>query len=317
MASDKEINTKYLKKHYERVGTFHTRYNLFGRHRWIPYNSKVYKEFYEGKRLFPGHREVLRDEVVLDFDTPIRKDRDECIYNLNERLLTNNVAFSLWKTGGKGVHYHILFEELGEMSAGNRSLMKHLLIRHYCWGLIDKARIDFQLCGKHLVRSEGGKHEKTVDSKTLLLANKEFELNKIPDKVWVKYEEHKVKEKEYVENVNPDFEGLPPCIKFILSNDFVSAKDGRKNALFVLANWYKSKGLAYKEIVTLINDWNHYTLHDYLNDIQINATVKSCKGMMGCRGRMNFLSMINKVSLCEGCELVKKKENEDENEERK
>jgi len=61
------------------------------------------------------------------------------------------------------------------------------------------------------------------------------------------------KEFKQIKILNPNYEFFPPCIKTILKG---IKDDGRKRALFLLMNFFKSLGLEHKDIEKRINEWN-------------------------------------------------------------
>ncbi len=61
------------------------------------------------------------------------------------------------------------------------------------------------------------------------------------------------KDYKQVKIPNPTIDLYPPCIKNILKG---VKQDGRKRALFVLINFFKSLGLDNEELETQINEWN-------------------------------------------------------------
>ena len=69
-----------------------------------------------------------------------------------------------------------------------------------------------------------------------------------------KHKNHnKNKDYKQVKIPNPSNEIFPPCIKLILKG---VKQDGRKRALFLLINFFKSLGLDNNELEKRINDWN-------------------------------------------------------------
>ncbi|MFA5173706.1 MAG: hypothetical protein WC438_00830 [Candidatus Pacearchaeota archaeon] len=64
---------------------------------------------------------------------------------------------------------------------------------------------------------------------------------------------NKNKDFQKIQITNPSEDIFPPCIKIILKG---IPQDGRKRALFLLLNFFKSLGMSDREIETKINDWN-------------------------------------------------------------
>jgi len=61
------------------------------------------------------------------------------------------------------------------------------------------------------------------------------------------------KDFKQIQILNPSEEIFPPCIKIILKG---IKQDGRKRALFLLMNFFKSLGIPMNEIEKRINEWN-------------------------------------------------------------
>ncbi len=310
VSKPKYSTTKEYLTHYNKKYTFHTRYkNIKQRHKWLKFQSKEYKAFYEDQNIeAPHHREILPNEVVIDIDTTNKEILSETIKEITRRLQESKINYSLWHTGGKGVHYHTYWKNLDKHTTEDRKTIKELIIKHLCYGLITKARIDMQLCSTHMIRAEHGEHEATHFYKEFLEANNELEPNTIPKGVLNKHTEILEQRRQWKPATKTVNGTTPNCVRFFLSDDFVACKDGRKNAMFALASWFKQQGKTDKETYELLTTWSHYKLHDYIKPGNIAATIQSSKGTMGCRGRHSILKMIGKLDVIKGCAVCEEQE---------
>lgn len=309
---------EYLEFHSKRSGKFHTRYmNIKQPHPWIVYNSKEYKEIYTVQLLQekPHHREVLSTEVVIDVDVDDKKEMNIVTDMITARLCAFETKFSLWETGGKGVHFHTYWKGLDKYTSDDRKILKELILKHLCFGVMQRGRIDTQLCSTHMIRAEHGQHEATRHYKSFLKGHNELEYNEIPEVVIKQFEAFKERMSHWKPCKIVD-KSMPICVQFFLSDDFIAVKDGRKNALFALSSWYKQQGLSNNENIEKLIKFDHYNLHGYLGKHRINAAVRSNKGLMRCSGRHKILQMIGKGDIADKCCEARRKEN-DEREGRK
>lgn len=301
---------KYLQYYHDKYKfEFHTRLNNMGRHKWIRFNSKEYKELYEDHSIIsPNHREVLPCEVVIDVDE--KKHFESHRKELQRILDLKKLNYSLWDSGNNGTHAHLFYEGLDKFTLEDRRVLKELIIKHVCGeDFIKKAKVDLQLCGRHMIRAEYGTHERTHYCKTIVKSNNHLRTNKIPEEVIEKFKVVKERMKNWKPVEKLEFNGgKMKCIQFFLSDDFVACKDGRKNAMFALASYFKGKGDRNEQIYEKLTHWNHYKLHDHLKNGSIMSTIKSTKGTMTCRGFCNVLKMVGKEKdVCKGCYLSVRK----------
>ena len=81
----------------------------------------------------------------------------------------------------------------------------------------------------------------------------EEQVKALPTPSFNKSKTTKDKNFQNVKIPNPSEEILPPCVKLILKG---VPQDGRKRALFILINFFKSLGLDEQELENKINEWN-------------------------------------------------------------
>lgn len=225
------------------------------------------RKIYDGNCNYEyNHRSILDCEVVFDFDDGKYDINLAVAKEVMSKLDEDEISYQAWNTGNKGIHIHILFEDLNK--AKDLSLMKRTILKHYAWG----KNIDYQLSGKHLVRMEFGIHEKKRDSYKSCLSGEgaTIKINRIPIKIWTEYTQavlSQINRKVKVEN--PEIEGI---VKDIISCKIV-LRDGRKNMLWFLIHQLKGKMDQDKVMDTLIS-WYHYQGGTELTDEQIRRQVR-------------------------------------------
>ena len=133
-----------------------------GKSKWIWYNlNKSHIDW--------NLREVLNDEIVIEFDMPknyegdIQHFRDNISYpaiNFTAiNLLRNGFSFEVWDHQGKSPHIHIRNLPISQFEKDKLRQFKKFFVRKYCAEeFLDY--VDFSLCGIHLVALEGTYHWK-------------------------------------------------------------------------------------------------------------------------------------------------------------
>jgi len=103
-------------------------------------------------------RQILKNEVVIDIDDePIEFKTQEVIGLLNHFGL----KYQLWKTGGKGYHFHLFYHE--EFSKLKREYFRKLIIS-YCGADLMKKNDGM------MITIEGAAHRKTGRKKELIVS---------------------------------------------------------------------------------------------------------------------------------------------------
>lgn len=121
---------------------------------------------------------------------------------------------------------------------------------------------------------------------------------KIEEKITEPAFKKRVFEKSY-EKIPP--EKYPPCIKLILNG----LEDGKKRALFILVNYFKSANYSKEEIEQIVNEWNSKNaepLKDSYVKTQIKWNLKSTEYLApNCDNKMYYqdLAVCKKDSICE------------------
>lgn len=104
-------------------------------------------------------REILDDEVVIEFDSEDRNWNWKAIMDTGCNLYEAGYHFEIWDHGGKSPHLHIHDLPISNLSDDKRKTFKKLFIRKYV-DLEFLPKVDFSLTGIHLVAIEYQKHWK-------------------------------------------------------------------------------------------------------------------------------------------------------------
>lgn len=120
-----------------------------------------YEEFNPKWRL----REVLKDEIVIEFDfndfKGLIKDFQDIVSNpgikkTGDNLFKEGFSFSVWSHNGKSPHLHIQNLPIKHLNKEELKLFKEFFIKKFVPIEYHKY-LDFSLCGVHLVRLEHSK----------------------------------------------------------------------------------------------------------------------------------------------------------------
>lgn len=121
-----------------------------GKSTWTPYES-----FNEAYNL----REILNDEIVIEFDHEDRNLTWKAILDTAVKLYEAGLIFQIWEHGGKSPHLHIHNLDIAHLEQSKRALFKKLFIRKYV-DLEFLPYVDFSLTGIHLLAIEYSFHWK-------------------------------------------------------------------------------------------------------------------------------------------------------------
>lgn len=286
----------YLSFYFNTYGPFAVREACGAGYPWVTYGTGQYDVLFSRK--VPKHRIVFPDEIIIELDHPERKWNDYYAELIMKRLRRMKFSYSHFTSGGKSNHIHMFFPQIRRMEVHQRLLFKKLLIFFICAGLMQKAEVDNnmfmktrQMIRMELTEREDGKGQK------LLLGYKNYGENEIPKFIFKEIENQKRIEKERREKWKKEADvkkGTPwpleeKCIKYILSETFAHTRDGRKNALFILASYYLKKGLQPVEAYCKVKRWNDYNLNRYFTDNQIRYQVQRKPYRLGLRTYESFL----------------------------
>lgn len=295
-----KLNRKHLDGLVEVHGDFHCVMDLGD-------NWQLYKQYFEE---IPGdirHREVMPSEVVFDFDVKDIKVRDYWFSRLIDNLKRHHVAYSAWTTGGKGIHVHCFFPQILDYPNDKRTALKTAIIDFFTrWGeqsFSKFAKIDYQLCSRHLVRSEYSLRPETNSYKKLISEWQPLikTPSQIPSQVIDAFNRAKVQ--PYIRQTrtatgihNMKFKS----IEYLMSEDFAGLKEGRKRALTILcSHFYSTEG---DKGIEAILEWNDYKLNGYFTEEKIRTQFNSIKKMVesGKRyGRTSIKNLMNELGVKE------------------
>jgi hypothetical protein len=261
-----------------------------------------------------NHRDIFPNEVVLDFDEEEIETNAHYASKVMVFLKEQKIKHSVWYTAGKGIHIHTFFKDLEKVS--ELKLMKNLLADWMTQSI--PITIDKQLMGRHLVRMEFGHHESKMPERIRKTPigdtfEQHFKKNTIPKHLWQQYEDKilfyalkRLQNKHEGGKVT----GIPYCLKYMLSDDFVKHHDGGKRALFCIASYYRN--LPDAELGSLLVRYNKYVLKEPLSKEQMYSTVQGVrkhKGRhVGCSFRHEVLRAVGAGEAACTCEKQKQQE---------
>lgn len=137
-----ELLTIYLKKQQFRVS--------IGKSKWLPY-----MHFDERYNL----REILRDEIVIEFDSTDLEIVCRAIGETGLNLLRAGYTFEYWEHGGKSPHLHIHNLPISHFDDSKLALFKKIFIRKYV-PIEYLPYVDLSLTNVHLIALEWANHWK-------------------------------------------------------------------------------------------------------------------------------------------------------------
>src|SRR3989338_1329145 len=120
-----------------------------GKTKWVPYES--FNESY-------NQREILKDEIVIEFDS---KDLEAVMKAISQTgiNLLKKYTFEYWDHGGKSPHLHIRDLPIAHLNDNERAIFKKMFIKKYV-PLEYLNYVDFSLTGTHLIALEWANHWK-------------------------------------------------------------------------------------------------------------------------------------------------------------
>jgi hypothetical protein len=127
-----------------------------GKDTWIDY-----KDFDAGYNL----REILKDEIVIEFDIDALEIVVPAISQTGINLNKAGYSFELWEHGGKSPHLHIHNLPLLKMNDSQRAVFKKMFIKKYV-PIEYHPYVDLSLTGIHLIAMENALHWKASLPKT-------------------------------------------------------------------------------------------------------------------------------------------------------
>lgn len=156
--SELEQKRKDLMDYYKTKQSFRV---SIGKSKWINYTK-----FNPAYNL----REILKDEIVVEFDCDDRNLTWTAINLTAVNLYNAGIHFEIWNHEGKSPHLHIHNLPISHLDKDKLRLFKKVFIRNFV-PLEFLKYVDVSLCGVHLVALEYAEHWKKC-YKTKLLLNR-------------------------------------------------------------------------------------------------------------------------------------------------
>lgn len=150
----KTIQTTELEEKRKQLLNFYKTKQPFrvatGKSKWIQYTN-----FNAAYNL----REILDDEIVIEFDNEDRNLTWTAINFTAINLLNAGYSFEIWNHEGKSPHLHIHNLAIPKLEKKHTKKFKEAFVKTYTPKEYHKC-VDFSLCGCHLIALEWAKHWK-------------------------------------------------------------------------------------------------------------------------------------------------------------
>jgi len=169
------IKHHLLAKIYHDLGKQTTNFSL--QHSWLDGADKHFTKRRTFLDLDPAaddwfiqscnHRQILLNEIIVDFDRPIPREtalQDPEIAELLRELIDDEWRFVVYHTGSKGVHVHIYNDRLSTMQRQERETFRLTFLQNF-----NLTGVDLQLKSDNvMIALEHVPHWKTGQMKTVL-----------------------------------------------------------------------------------------------------------------------------------------------------
>ena len=254
----------------------------------------------------PNHREILKQEIVIDVDTDNVEDGVKHADLIEYELRKKHIRFMRYKSGGMGQHFHIWFfpKEMKKLlEKYDTGAVRTSIIRYLCTKkLLHHLQSHICLHNKTLIQIENVKHRKGGTKKLISQWKGANSVPKIISKILDdKYIAIQERRKRLAKLPKP--KGKINCIKFLEGKKvngltFTDYGDGYNRAMFFLTSYY-------------IHQWNYKKLFAYLtkykiaHKVKLNSSIKgmitSNKGHASCPSRQQFFEELGVIKVCENC----------------
>ncbi len=137
------MKTKQILDTYRQKQSFRV---AVGKSKWIDYEPENFNPEY-------NLREILNDEIVIEFDLEDQEVGNDATMLTLFNLVTSGYECEVWGHGGRSPHIHIHNLPISHLEKDQRKLFKKLFIRKHVpiefleW-------VDISLTGIHLLRIE-------------------------------------------------------------------------------------------------------------------------------------------------------------------
>jgi len=146
---------------------------------------KKWEECSEEEKAFANLRELFPNEIILDFEDKNNKE------NITGMLKLDNISnYEIWDSGSRGLHFHIIFNDLIKYEEHLRNRIRFKFITKYGSDITKASE-------STLIARQNSPHFKTMKEKILLLENKDKEINTIPKYLINMVKEDLEKEKSF------------------------------------------------------------------------------------------------------------------------
>jgi len=172
-----------------------------GKSKWIWYD-----EFNPKYNL----REILDNEIVIEFDTDNKRLANWATYLTAVSLVMHKIKFEVWDHKGKCPHIHIRNLPISHLNKEQRKKFKEFFIRKVTPDMFHNI-VDLSLCGIHLVAMEWCEHWKGKYSTKVLLEEFDNEPKFSPQISFCKKCCHDFKDLELKECPNCNSKDLEIC----------------------------------------------------------------------------------------------------------
>jgi len=125
----------------------------------VAYGKSSWKNYEIGDTRTWNLREILNNEIVIEFDTEDKVKALQGIHQTGINLFNAGITFEVWDHGGKSPHLHIRNLPIGHLPKDKLREMKKLFLKEF----VPKEYldcVDFSLCGIHLIALEWTNHWK-------------------------------------------------------------------------------------------------------------------------------------------------------------
>lgn len=262
-----------------------------------------------------NHREICKDEIVIDIDTHSTADAVEHASLVLERIRKNKFVnkFDMWESGGDGLHFHIFFDDLSDKypEKSVRQIVKNVIIKSIIGKRLMKHKSShICLWPKTLIQLEYAKHRKG-GIKRLKYHNYSGE-NNLNHFIKEINTELKIIDERVIRRKNLPRPTNLNCISFLLGrtvNGFTLNKiqDGMYRSAFLLIAYYKRMNKSEEEIIEIMTAWYKNLPEEWrktnksFNLYMLSRMVGPNNGSVGCPYAIELFGELECTGVCKGC----------------
>lgn len=259
-------------------------------------------------------RQILPQEVIWDIDPPKTTDARDQLESAKKqgekitlRMRQDNITWSVWWTGNKGLHIQTTWPELRNYSDADRLFLKRELIKKYAWDC------DYDLktaTSKCLIQLEDTPHRKTLKNKQKWAEYDSGIPNILPADIIAKYAIKQASvslRKTLKKDIQSEVKGtlkellaMPKCMQWLHTTTL--PEGNRDNALFSLISHLKHH-YHKDELVEEVEKWVERH-NNFLNTREIECKIEKAIGTphkTSCHRNQDLMKDLNKTDLCKDC----------------